>query len=411
MRLRLGVLGSLSDTTNLRRSVSSLEKQDVFDGYTKVVISVSDDVEYSAGTDTGRTMTLVCPWGTQAMAEKLLSRVRGFQYHPFIASGAHLDPSVELGDGVTVGKVYSGVFTKDVSHGPLYTADVSAPGGEKINYQYEYKSPQERKVERQNREIRASLSIQADRITQEVTERQAQAEEFRATFEVQSQQIAAKVSQTGGSSQSFAWELVADHSSFISNGTEVFRVDRNGAQVNGIIRATSGKIGGFDIQSNYLSYNGQTWGGTNSTGIYIGPSGIQCGSASSGVQITSNGNLYAENGYFRGSVNAGNIRYGGSAGYLSGSGLESHSVYGSQIGYNTISTAYTSGGINTSLGYADFANGVFNGWNTAAYLYVGSLHATDNFYIGNYRISIKQASFKDGNGKTVYLNYLQWNPA
>ena len=355
----------MSDTTNLRRSVSSLKKQDVFDGYTKVVISVSDDVEYSAGTDTGRTMTLVCPWGTQAMAENLLSRVRGFQYQPFAASGAHIDPSVELGDGVTVGKVYSGVFTKDVSHGPLYTADVSAPGGEKINYQYEYKSPQERKVERQNKEIRASLSIQADRITQEVTERQAQAEEFRATFEVQSQQIAAKVSQTGGSSQSFAWELLADHSSYISNGTEVFRVDRSGAQVNGIIRATGGKIGGFDILSNYLSYNGQTWGGTNTTGAYIGISGIQLGK---NFKVDMQGNLYAYSGTFEGNVNAGNIQFGGNAGYLSGSGLASHSVYGSQIGYNTISTAYTTSGVNTSLGYANFANDVFNWRATAPYV-------------------------------------------
>lgn len=378
MRLRLGVLESLSDTTNLRRSVSSLEKQDAFDGYTKVVISVSDDVEYSAGTDTGRTMTLVCPWGTQAMAEKLLSRVRGFRYQPFAASGAHLDPSVELGDGVTVGKVYSGVFTKDVSHGPLYTADVSAPGGEKINYQYEYKSPQERKVERQNKEIRASLSVQADRITQEVTERQAQAEEFRATFEVQSQQIAAKVSQTGGSSKSFAWELVADHSSFISNGTEVFRVDSSGAQVTGVIRATSGKIGGFDIQSNYLSYNGQTWGGTNTTGAYIGINGIQLGK---NFKVDMQGNLAAASGTFTGNIYAGNIQYGDSAGYLSGSGLASHSVYGSQIGYNTISTAYTSGGINTSLGYADYANGVFNGWNTASSIYANSVTAQSSLYI------------------------------
>lgn len=408
MRLRLGVLESLSDTTNLRRSVSSLEKQDVFDGYTKVVISVSDDVEYSAGTDTGRTMTLVCPWGTQAMAEKLLSRVRGFQYQPFTASGAHLDPSVELGDGVTVGKVYSGVFTKDVSHGPLYTADVSAPGGEKINYQYEYKSPQVRKVERQNREIRASLSIQADRITQEVAERQAQAEEFRATFEVQSQQISAKVSQTGGSSQSFAWELVADHSLFISNGTEVFRVDGSGAQVTGVIRATSGKIGGFDIQSNYLSYNGQTWGGTNSTGIYAGPSGIQCGSAENGVRITSSGDLYAENGYFRGSVNAGNIQYGGGAGYLNGSGLESHSVYGSQIGYNTISTAYTSGGINTSLGYADYANGVFGGWNTANYTKAHNLFVDKEMTLRDSIIGKKTLIVNTPNGGTETIRYLSW---
>lgn len=402
MRLRLGVLESLSDTTNLRRSVSSLEKQGVFDGYTKVVISVSDDVEYSAGTGTGRTMTLVCPWGTQAMAEKILSRVRGFQYQPFTASGAHLDPSVELGDGVTVGKVYSGVFTKNVSHGPLYTADVSAPGVEKINYQYEYKSPQERKVERQNKEIRASLSIQADRITQEVTERQAQAEEFRSTFEVQSHQIAAKVSQTGGSSKSFAWELLDDHASYISSGTEVFRVDSSGAQVNGVIRATSGKIGGFDIQPNYLSYNGQTWGGTNTTGIYAGPSGIQCGSASNGVQITSNGNLYAENGYFRGSVNAGNIQYGGSAGYLSGSGLASHSVYGSQIGYNTISTAYTSGGINTSLGYADYANGVFNGWNTASAI------GANRIYLGGCALGTSTISYTDGNGNARSANIVVW---
>ena len=395
----------MSDTTNLRRSVSSLEKQDVFDGYTKVVISVSDDVEYSAGTDTGRTMTLGCPWGTQAMAEKILSRVRGFQYQPFTASGAHLDPSVELGDGITVGKVYSGVFTKDVSHGPLYTADVSAPGGEKINYQYEYKSPQERKAERQNKEIRASLSIQADRITQEVTERQAQAEEFRATFEVQSQQIAAKVSQTGGSSQSFAWELLADHSSYISNGTEVFRVDRSGAQVNGIIRATGGKIGGFDIQSNYLSYNGQTWGGTNTTGAYIGISGIQLGK---NFKVDMQGNLKATSGTFTGSVYAGNIQYGDSAGYLSGSGLASHSVYGSQIGYNTISTAYTSGGINTSLGYADYANGVFGGWNTANYTKAHNLFVDKEMTLRDSIIGKKILIVNTPNGGTETIRYLSW---
>ena len=405
MRLRLGVLGSLSDTANLRRSVSSLEKQDVFDGYTKVVISVSDDVEYSAGTDTGRTMTLVCPWGTQAMAEKLLSRVRGFQYQPFTASGAHLDPSVELGDGVTVGKVYSGVFTKDVSHGPLYTADVSAPGGEKINYQYEYRSPQDRKIERQNKEIRASLSIQADRITQEVTERQAQAEEFRATFEVQSQQISAKVSQTGGSSQSFAWELVADHSSFISNGTEVFRVDSSGAQVNGVIRATSGKIGGFDIQSNYLSYNGQTWGGTNTTGAYIGQLGIQLGK---NFKVDMQGNLTAASGTFTGNVYAGNIQYGGNYGTLPGSALTSHSVYGNQIGYSTISTAYTNGGINTSLGYADYANGVFGGWNTANYTKAHNLFVDKEMTLRDSIIGKKTLMVATPNGGTETIRYLSW---
>lgn len=405
MRLRLGVLESLSDTTNLRRSVSSLEKQDVFDGYTKVVISVSDDVEYSAGTDTGRTITLVCPWGTQAMAETLLSRVRGFQYQPFTASGAHLDPSVELGDGVTVGKVYSGVFTKDVSHGPLYTADISAPGGEKINYQYEYKSPQERKVERQNREIRASLSIQADRITQEVTERQAQAEEFRATFEVQSQQISAKVSKTGGSASSFGWELTDTSWTLKANSSTVLQATKSGVEITGKITATSGKIGGFDIQSNYLSYNGQTWGGTNTTGAYIGISGIQLGK---NFKVDMQGNLTASSGTFTGNVYAGNIQYGNSAGYLSGSGISSGSISGNRLVANTVTTAYTSGGINTSLGYADFANGVFGGWNTASYTQCNNLFVNKEMTLRDSVIGKTTLIVATPNGGTATIRYLSW---
>ena len=328
------------------------------------------------------------------MAETLLSRVLGFQYQPFTASGAHLDPSVELGDGVTVGKVYSGVFTKDVSHGPLYTADISAPGGEKINYQYEYKSPQERKVERQNREIRASLSIQADRITQEVAERQAQAEEFRATFEVQSQQISAKVSKTGGSSSSFGWELTDTSWTLKANSSTVLQATKSGVEITGKITATSGKIGGFDIQSNYLSYNGQTWGGTNTAGAYIGISGIQLGK---NFKVDMQGNLTASSGTFTGNVYAGNIQYGNSAGYLSGSGISSGSISGNRLGANTVTTAYTSGGMNPSLGYADYANGALvGGYNSVS---IGE----DMFYLGGARV-MKASRNIDG----VLIRYLTW---
>ena len=46
----------------------SFDKAEQFDGFSKVVIIVSDEIEYSAGTDTGRTLTLNCPWGTQEIA-------------------------------------------------------------------------------------------------------------------------------------------------------------------------------------------------------------------------------------------------------------------------------------------------------------------------------------------------------
>ena len=228
---------------------------------------------------------------------------------------------------------------------------------------------------------------------------------LRATLNVQAQQIEAKVSNEGGNSSSFGWKLTATGWSVYGNGSEKFRIDKNGAYVNGEIRATSGKIGGFDIQSNYLSYNGQTWGGTNTTGAYIGQYGIQLGK---NFKVDMQGNLTAASGSFTGNVYAGNIQYGGNYGTLPGSALTSHSVYGSQIGYNTISTSYTSPGINTSLGYADYANGVFGGWNTANYTKAHNLFVDKEMTLRDSIIGKKTLMVATPNGGTETIRYLSW---
>lgn len=388
----------MSDVINVRKSLSSLEKQDTFNGYSKVVVVVSDEMEYSAGTDSGRTLTLDCPWGTQKMAEDILSRIQGFQYQPYTADGAHIDPAAEIGDGFAAGNLYSGIYSKNVSHGALYTANVSAPGGEKINYKYEYKTPTQRKIERHYSEMKSTFKVQADQISAEVSARIEQGNELTSRLDIQSDQISARVTKTGGSSSSFGWELLNDSWTVKANNTTVFKVTKSGAEVRGKITALSGKIGGFDIQSDYLSYNNQVWNGTNSRGIYIGVNGIQCGSEANGVQITPTGNLYAENGYFRGSVSAGRIDYGGDDGYFNGGGITSGSIsggYGGQIYGGSIGNYAVSGGINTSLGYADFANGVFNGWNSASYVDAAVLFAS-SFYFKDYEVAWR--TIKDGNG-------------
>lgn len=388
----------MSDVINVRKSLSSLEKQDTFNGYSKVVVVVSDEMEYSAGTGSGRTLTLDCPWGTQKMAEDILSRIQGFQYQPYTADGAHIDPAAEIGDGFAAGNLYSGIYSKNVSHGALYTANVSAPGGEKINYKYEYKTPTQRKIERHYSEMKSTFKVQADQISAEVSARIEQGDELTSRLDIQSDQISARVTKTGGSSSSFGWELLDDSWTVKANNTTVFKVTKSGAEVRGKITALSGKIGGFDIQSDYLSYNNQVWNGTNSRGIYIGVNGIQCGSEANGVQITPTGNLYAENGYFRGSVSAGRIDYGGDDGYFNGGGITSGSIsggYGGQIYGGSIGNYAVSGGINTSLGYADFANGVFNGWNTASYVDAAVLFAS-SFYFKDYEVAWR--TITDGNG-------------
>lgn len=388
----------MSDVINVRKSLSSLEKQDTFNGYSKVVVVVSDELEYSAGTDSGRTLTLDCPWGTQKMAEDILSRIQGFQYQPYTADGAHIDPAAEIGDGFAAGNLYSGIYSKNVSHGALYTANVSAPGGEKINYKYEYKTPTQRKIERHYSEMKSTFKVQANQISAEVSARIEQGDELTSRLDIQSDQISARVTKTGGSSSSFGWELLDDSWTVKANNTTVFQITKSGAEVRGKFIALSGKIGGLDIQSDYLSYNNQVWNGTNSRGIYIGVNGIQCGSEANGVQITPTGNLYAENGYFRGSVSAGRIDYGGSDGYFNGGGITQGSISGGyygQISGGSIGNYAVSGGINTSLGYADFANGVFNGWNTASYVDASVLFAS-SFYFKDKEVAWR--TIKDGNG-------------
>ena len=232
-------------------------------------------------------------------------------------------------------------------------------------------------------------------------------EELTAQLQIQAGLIAAKVSKTGGSATSFGWELTDSDWTIKANSREILKATKDGLAVYGKIEATSGKIGGFDILANYLSYNNQTWGGTNSTGVYLGPSGFQLGK---NFKVDSAGNLTAASGTFTGSVNAGNIRYGGSYGTLSGSGISSASILGNRMVANTISTAYTSTGINASLGRADYSYNVLTGVSIADYIGCYKLAATTyittpRLLVGSYELSRKSASFTDGSGNTVTINY------
>lgn len=372
--------------------------------YSKVVINVDDDISYEAGTETGSTLTVSIPFGTQKMADEMLERVKGKFYHPYNAETAIIDPAVEIGDAVEVNGVYGGVYKMSKNFDSLYSADISAPAKSEIGNEYPYYSSETREIVRQRKETRASVKILTDEIALEVSEREKQGKELTAELKVHSEQISARVTKTGGSSSSFGWDLDEESWTVKANNTTVFQITESGAEVRGKITALSGKIGGFDIQSDYLSYNNQDWNDTNSQGIYIGVKGIQCGPGDTGVQITPDGNLYAENGYFRGSVSAGMINYGGNDGYFNGEGLESRSVSGLEIKESTVTTTNTNDGINASLGYAEFANGVFNGWNTASTLAT----VDEGLKIGGHTIAIASTSFRDGNGGTISLQYLTW---
>lgn len=379
-----------------------------FDGYSRVVISVSEDISYSSGTEAGRTLTLECPWGTQKMANEILEQIKGFSYHPYSASGALIDPAAELGDGVNAKDVYSGIYSQDIQFGHIFSSDISAPSEEEIDHEYPYVPKQERKVTRSLYNLTTELKVQAGLISAEVSERKSNVESINSTLSLQSGQIAAKVNKTGGSSSSFGWVLDESSWTIKANGSDVLKATQSGLEIYGKITATSGKIGGFTIESNYMNYNGQTWGGTNSTGIYIGPSGIQLGT---GFKVTNAGKITATGGDFSGTIRCDDLYVkNDSGGY-------------DKITTSSIQSSLSGGAAYRSSGWGNYSSGIV--CPTANNLYSAMVSSgsgklerlrvkdltcdsigTSNFLYGGFTYKPKTIAYKDGKNITRTITIL-----
>lgn len=402
----MGVKGFLSDVINIRKEVYGFNKSERFDAYSKIIINVTDDLFYEAGDTTGRTLTLSCPWGTQAMANNLLAQMRGFSYQPFTVEGAILDPASELGDAINVNGVYSGIYRMDTKFTSNCPTDISAPSDEEIDDEYPYESKQQREVKRKNKHFETQLSIQQDKIAAEVKERKSDIETVKSTLEVHSSQIVAKVNKVQeNTSTTFGWALETDSWRIFAGSSTVLKATKEGLEVKGKITATSGTIGGFTINDNYISYNNQTWKGTNTTGIYIGTSGIQLGK---NFRVDSAGNLTAASGTFTGSVNAGSIRYGKNYGTLNGGGITSRSISGGAngaISFETLTRDNMISGINTALSNGNYAANLFSGVaDYAASIKIGTV-SCKTLYQGGSSFSKKSITFKDGDGYSRTISY------
>lgn len=343
----------MADAVNILQHAESVDQAPIFEPYSRVIIhaGLSSDGEteivYSAGNDSGRTLEVSCEWGTQAMANNILARINGYQYKPFTAGNALVDPSVELGDGVTVKGIYSGIFVQNTNFNQLMASDISAPVDEEIEHEYGFESKTDRaytrmvaqtrsgitqnanEIELQVEEIRhdttdttnsqslaSRIRVNAESITQEVLDRQNADNELSSSLEETATEIRASVvAKTGGTRTSFAWDLQADHFSLISNNKEVFRADSSGITVtgngsfSGEIKASSGNIGNLTLANGALYTNGKTGIDTDVNGIYISSDGISLGRGN--FKVTSQGTITAKSGTVGGFTITNNSIYNG----------------------------------------------------------------------------------------------------
>lgn len=400
MSSRSEVTGSLSESVFIGRSAKGYTSTPELPKYTKVRINVDDDSYYEAGSG-DNVLELDCPWGSQQMANDILESIGEFVYRPYDTEWAKLDPAAELGDGVTINGVFSGIYVNETNFSTLMAARIAAPQENAVDHEYPYKSPTDRKTTRQFAETRASLRVNAASIQAEVTAREASETEMRAALELHAQDIAARVTKTGGNSASFGWSLTADGFVLESSGQEVFRATKDGVDITGKITATSGFIGskdsGFTITQNAI-YNklSELYGTVD--GVYIGADGIALGGGK--FRVNSYGQLYATDGTFTGNVYANRIQTGGDAG----------TIQGSQIGSGTITTANTNGYLNGGIANGYFAGDVFGGAAIASAMNAssGSFADTNSFRLFGRTVVMQTQTFSTAVPQTVQIKCLSY---
>ena len=137
----------------------------------RVTLAVDDTKVITAGDDTGLEIYANCPHATQEMVDALLEKLRGYIYQAFEADEANLNPSAELGDGVTAGGIY-GAISKLRDDGSGYVG-ISAPGKTELEDEYPKDGPMSQMINRQLAGVRSAITNTSEQIRAEVADRSA----------------------------------------------------------------------------------------------------------------------------------------------------------------------------------------------------------------------------------------------
>ena len=160
------VTESLSEKFFVGLDITGFEDTGKYRPISRVTLMVDDSNAITAGDDSGLEITATCPHATQEMVNALLSQLQGYQYHSFTADAANLDPSAELGDGVTVSGVYSTLSRLD-DDGEGFP-DISAPGEVALEEEYPSAGPMTQEFNRQIAQTRSLISKTSEEILLQV---------------------------------------------------------------------------------------------------------------------------------------------------------------------------------------------------------------------------------------------------
>lgn len=188
------------DRIYLQQAAQNIKESPEYQPYSKVRIIVGEDengtqLVYEAGDNSYRTLEITNPYGTQAIANSILSKIQGYYYKPYTADGAILNPAAELGDAVNVGDVYSFISSMDTTFSPIMSATISAPEDSNIDHEYPYETSEHKEIARKINGVKTSFIVELGRIATEIEETY----ETKSAAGTQYSQLRSSIEQTANS--------------------------------------------------------------------------------------------------------------------------------------------------------------------------------------------------------------------
>lgn len=255
----------MSDKVFLGARMAQLDTSPSLAPVSKVILAVDSENAYIAGDDTGRTIEVTCPYGTQEMANNILAALSSYTYTPAMAQDAILDPAAEIGDGLTMGGVYTVLAQSTLTFDGLMTSDAGAPGQAEQESEYKYQSPVIADINWQLAETRSLISKTSEEILLKV---ENEIEGLSSRFSVQLQQIQSQVTGLDGQVSSITQKVDnitlsvtnGSTSSSISLSVDGVVVSSQNIQMNGLVTFTglangTTTINGACIQTGTIDAN------------------------------------------------------------------------------------------------------------------------------------------------------------
>ena len=232
----LEVTESLSEKFFVGLDITGFENTGKYKPISRVTLMVDDENVLTAGDDTGLEITAPCPHATQTMVNAILSQLQGYEYQSFTADAANLDPSAELGDGVTVSGLYS--FISRLEDDGEGFPSISAPGEVELEDEYPSAGPMTQEFNRKIAETRSTITKTAEEIRLEV---ENEIEGLSSSISVQLDSITSTVQGLNGQVSTIS-QKVNNITLTVQNGTDRSYIDLS--------------VGGVTVASQVIRFTG-----------------------------------------------------------------------------------------------------------------------------------------------------------